>query len=243
MNATLQQTIKGWLPYALGALLVVQFLALSVWQAGRAQQKLTEQRAYDAQSGFAPFTPGMAVRPYQPLLAEGKYDAAHQVLLDNIILDNRYGRYVLTPLTLTPPMQGADAPVLLVNRGWTERVGDGTVDAAVLAVGGGTLQVRGRVGALPKPGYRMGEPFAGSDAWPRHAVYPTLQEIAQQLGREVQPFVLLLDPQQPHGLVRHWVPEEMGPGQHAAYAFQWFAMAAVLAGLLIWNYRRRGLET
>jgi cytochrome oxidase assembly protein ShyY1 len=35
----------------------------------------------------------------------------------------------------------------------------------------------------------------------------------------------------------------MGPGRHFAYALQWFAMGIVLAGLLAWNYRKRGLES
>jgi len=55
----------------------------------------------------------------------------------------------------------------------------------------------------------------------------------------VQPFVLLMDPDAAGGFVRHWVPEEMGPGRHFAYALQWFAMAAVLAALLVWNFRKR----
>jgi cytochrome oxidase assembly protein ShyY1 len=54
---------------------------------------------------------------------------------------------------------------------------------------------------------------------------------------------LLLDPEDNYGFFRHWVPEEMGPGRHYAYALQWFAMGIVLAGLLIWNFRKRGLES
>jgi cytochrome oxidase assembly protein ShyY1 len=52
-----------------------------------------------------------------------------------------------------------------------------------------------------------------------------------------------MDPEDELGFFRHWVPEEMGPGRHYAYALQWFAMGLVLAGLLIWNYRKRGLES
>ena len=78
---------------------------------------------------------------------------------------------------------------------------------------------------------------------PLRAVYPTLDELAAALGRDVQPFVLLLDAEDEFGFFRHWVPEEMGPGRHYAYALQWFAMGLVLAALLIWNYRKRGLET
>ena len=236
MSATLQNSIKGWLPYAIGALLVVQFAALSVWQVGRAFEKQTDQRAFEAQSGFTPFVDGMEVRPYQRLAAEGTFDAEHQFLLDNIILNSRYGHYVLTPLVYSD-----DEPALIVNRGWIER-GSDPVDTAVLELDSTRVRVKGRVGSLPRAGYRMGDAIAEPGSWPLHAVYPTLDELAAALGRDLQPFVLLMDPEDEFGLVRHWVPEEMGPGRHYAYAFQWFAMGLVLAGLLLWNYRKRGLE-
>ena len=89
----------------------------------------------------------------------------------------------------------------------------------------------------------MGEAIAVATDWPQRAVYPVLDELAGALGREVQPFVLLLDPEESHGFFRHWVPEEMGPGRHYAYALQWIAMGLVLAALLVWNYRKRGLES
>ena len=88
----------------------------------------------------------------------------------------------------------------------------------------------------------MGEAILPAATWPQHAAFPTLDEIAASLGQEVQPFVLLMDPDDDHGLLRHWVPEVMGPGRHFAYAFQWFAMGAVLAAMLVWNFRRRGLR-
>jgi cytochrome oxidase assembly protein ShyY1 len=89
----------------------------------------------------------------------------------------------------------------------------------------------------------MGEAILPGSGWPKPAVYPTLADLELALGREVQPFVLLLDPDDDFGFVRHWVPEEMGPGRHFAYALQWLAMGIVLAALLVWNYRKRGLET
>ena len=224
------------MPYAVGGLLVVQFAGLGVWQVSRAFDKRADQQAYEGQTGFTPFVNGMEVRPYQKLEAEGVFDAEHQFLLDNIILNSRYGHYVLTPLVYSD-----DEPALIVNRGWIERTGS-EPDPAAIELDRSRLTVRGRVGSLPRAGYRMGEAIESPTTWPQHAVYPTLDELAASLGREVQPFVLLMDPDDDFGLVRHWVPEEMGPGRHYAYAFQWFAMGAVLAGLLIWNYRKRGLE-
>ena len=236
MNINLQKSLRGWLPYAVGALLVVQFAGLGVWQVSRAFEKRAEQQAYDGQTGFTPFVSGMNVRPYQKLEAEGVFDAEHQFLLDNIILNSRYGHYVLTPLVYSD-----DEPALIVNRGWIERTGS-EPDPAAIELDRSRLTVRGRVGSLPRAGYRMGVSIESPTTWPQHAVYPTLDELAASLGHEVQPFVLLMDPDDDFGLVRHWVPEEMGPGRHYAYAFQWFAMSAVLAGLLAWNFRKRGLE-
>jgi cytochrome oxidase assembly protein ShyY1 len=89
---------------------------------------------------------------------------------------------------------------------------------------------------------RMGEAITPSTDWPRTAVSPRSEDIAAVLGRDVQPFVVLLDPEDPHGFLRHWVPEEMGPAKHFGYAFQWFAMGIVLAGLLTWHYRKRRLH-
>lgn len=221
------------MPYALGAVLVVQLAGLGAWQISRAQEKRAAQEAFDLQTRFTRFVHGMDVTPYQRLSAEGVFDAAHQFLLDNIIVDSRYGHYVLTPLVYSD-----DEPVLIVNRGWIERSGE-EIDASTLAVPEQRLTVRGRAGALPRAGYRMGAPIESS-TWPLHAVYPTLEELAAFLGREVQPFVLLMEPGEGPGLLRRWEPAEMGPRRHYAYAFQWFAMAVVLAGLLAWNFRKRG---
>ena len=237
MNTESQTLLKGWLPYLLGALLVVQFAGLSVWQISRGLEKRADQQAWEGESGFAPFVDGMSVRPYQKLEAQGSFDGEHQFLLDNIILNSRYGHYVLTPFA-----HNDDEPLLMVNRGWIERSATG-IDASMIEVPDGRIAVRGRVGSLPRAGYRMGAAIEFPSRWPQHAVYPTLDELAASLGREVQPFVVLMDPEDDFGLLRHWVPEEMGPGRHYAYAFQWFAMGTVLAALLVWNFRKRGLES
>lgn len=237
MNTEPRKSLPGWLPFVVGAVLVLQFAGLSVWQVSRGLEKLETREAFDAPAAYSNYHDGAEVRPYQPLKATGRYDGEHQFLLDNIILDSRYGGYVITPLVLTD-----DEPVLLVNRGWVEKSGlapDMAAFAHNLAVPPGRVTVHGRVGSLPRPGMRLGEPITPSAVWPKTAVFPRSEDIALALGREVQPFVLLLDPKDEHGFVRHWVPEAMGPGKHFGYALQWFAMGAVLAGLLVWHYRKR----
>lgn len=236
MNEAVKKKILGWIPYVIGAILVLQFVALGFWQIDRGLDKRAEKQAFIAQAGFAAWSDGMEVRSFQKLKATGQFDSERQFLLENIIINSRYGYYVLTPLVVAE-----DKPVLLINRGWFERSAS-EVDVDSISVPPQRVTVRGRAGSLPRAGYRMGDAIASSD-WPQRAVYPTLDELAAALGRDVQPFVLLLDPEEKYGFFRHWVPEEMGPGRHFAYALQWFAMGLVLAGLLIWNFRKRGLES
>jgi surfeit locus 1 family protein len=234
VNKSSKKPLPQWLPFVVGFALVVQFAGLGAWQISRGLEKRAQQELFADDTGFANWSDGMAVRPYQRLKVRGELDLAHQVLLDNIILNSRYGYYVITPLVVS-----VDAPVLLVNRGWKEKTGD-AVSQASLALETTSLQIHGRAGSLPKAGYKMGDAFSPGAPWPKHAVYPTIEEVAVQLGRDVQPFVLLMEPGDELGFVRHWIPEEMGPGRHFAYALQWFAMGAVLAVLLIWHFRRRG---
>ncbi len=232
-----KKPLPAWLPFVVGAVLVVQFAALSVWQINRGLEKRANRAAFAERSNFASFRDGADVRSYQSIKADGRFVSGQQFLLDNIILNSRYGFYVLTALDMAD-----NEPLLLVNRGWIQKTGPNMDLAAVaesIAVAESPLTVRGRVGSLPKPGIRMGDAVLPQDAWPKLAVFPTAADLAVSLGRDVQPFVLLMDPDDEHGFLRHWVPEEMGPGKHFGYALQWFAMGVVLAGLLIFNYRKK----
>lgn len=237
MNDASKKPLPTWLPLVVGAFLVIQFLGLSVWQLSRGLEKRSTQDAYHSEVNFREWQHGSDVRSFESLEVTGRYIAERQIILDNIIFNSRYGHYVLTPLELAP-----DAPLLLVNRGWVERT-DGEINKANLALPAAPLAVRGRAGSLPKAGYKMGEAINVSDIWPKHAVYPSAEEIEAVLGRNIQPFVLLMDPNEENGHLRHWVPSEFGPGKHFGYALQWFAMAMVLAGLLIWNYRKKRFDS
>ncbi len=225
--------MPDWLPFAVGAVLVIQFAGLGAWQVSRGLEKRAEQDLYADQTGYSSWSDGMTVRSYQPLRVSGRPDGDRQFLLDNIIFNGQIGYYVITPLETA-----ADEPLLMINRGWMARDAEG-VDAADIAIADAPLTIRGRAGSLPRAGYKMGDAILPDSPWPKLAVYPVLEDLELELGRDVQPFVLLMDPEDEAGFVRHWVPEEMGPGRHFGYALQWFAMGAVLAGLLVWNYRKR----
>ena len=233
VNSKTKKPLPSWLPLIVGALLVAQFAGLGAWQISRGLEKRAEQQLFRDETGFTTWHDGMDIRPYQRLKASGSYDTDHQVLLENIIVNSRYGYYVITPL-----VGPDDQPVLLINRGWIEKTNE-PLDTASLDVPSGNITVRGRAGSLPRAGMKMGEAFRSGQDWPKGAVYPSPEEVAAVLGNEVQPFVLLMDHEEHHGFFRHWVPTEFGPGKHFGYALQWFAMGAVLSGLLAWNYRKK----
>lgn len=233
-----KKSLPEWLPFVVGAVLVVQFAGLSIWQIRRGFEKIEQRDAFAEAGAFIHFASGDQVRAFEPIEVAGRFLPERQFLLENIIINSHYGYYVLTPLELAP-----DQPLLVVNRGWIEKTGP-IADLSSLAerifLADSKVTVRGRVGSLPRAGMRMGEAIPARNEWPQLAVYPTLVELEQSLGREVEDFVLLMDPAEDAGFLRQWAPETLSAGKHFGYALQWFAMGAVLAGILIWNYRRRG---
>jgi surfeit locus 1 family protein len=237
VNDRPKKQISTWVPLIVGTFLVVQFAGLGAWQVSRGLEKRATQQVFQAESIYTPWHDGMEVRSFQNLSATGRFDSAHQIVLDNIIINSRYGHYIVTPLEIA-----ADAPLLLINRGWIEKNAAG-LDVDRLALPEGEVTIRGRAGSLPRAGYKMGDAIVPTLQWPKHAVYPSAEEASAALGRKIQPFVLLMDHNEENGFLRHWVPSEFGPGKHFGYALQWFAMGAVLSGLLVWNYRKKRFDS
>ena len=192
------------------------------WHVSRVLEKRATQHAHQDEGGCSAWQDGMKIRPLQRLNVTCRYADEHQFILGKIIVNDRYGYYVITPLFIDD-----DTPALLGNRGWIQKTGIGIEDLELDAPGE-VLTIRGYVGSLPRPGYDKGK-----------LIHPSLEEMAATLGRPVQPFVLLMDRQEQHGYLRHWAANEFGPGKHFGYALQWFAMGAALFAILIWNYRKK----
>ena len=224
------------LPFLVGGALVILFTWAGFWQAGKAGVKRDEIEAFDERPSFTTFTSGNPVRPSEGLRVRGAWLGDRQIILDSIIVDSRVGHYVLTPFETGP-----EEPLLIVNRGFLPAREAG-IGAADIAVDDSTQEILGRAGRLPRTGYRMGDAIPEVSGWPVHAVYPVYEDLEVTLGRDVQPFVLLLDPEAADGYARDWQPQGMSPARHTAYAVQWFAMAVVLTGLLAWHARRRSFE-
>ncbi len=236
MDTESTKTLPTWTPYLVGGLFVLLFASLCVWQISRGLEKKALERLFTSGSSYVSWSEGTDVMPFQRLKVTGRYDGQHQFLLENIVLNARQGYYVVTPLVLDE-----NEPVLLVNRGWIPDAGN-AASRVPIEIEDRRAVVRGRAGHLPRAGFKMGEGITGGQGWPKLAVFPSYDEASAALGREVHSLVLLLDPEDDYGFEREWQPPRFGAGRHWGYAFQWFVMGLVLAGLLVRNYRRKGFE-
>lgn len=237
MNTKSKKPLPRWLPLVVGFFIVVQFAGLGVWQLTKGLNKRAEQNAFRDESSFTRWQDGMETRSFQQLKVDGRYDAGRQFVLENIIVDeSRYGYNIVTPLVVAD-----NAPLLLVNRGWVPK-GPEKPEPGLFELPTEVVTVRGRVGWLPRAGYKMGDAITASSEWPKYAVYPSAEDVEKELGRAVQPFVLLMDPDDAHGFYRHWVPPGLSPSKHFGYTLQWFAMAAALSFLLVLNYRKKRFD-
>ncbi len=223
----------------LGTLLLgALFVGAGIWQLGRAEERRALLAAFDDGASGAPLPaplPGadLAVLRYRTIVASGRYDSDHQVLLDARTRDGQAGYEVLTPLHTA-------AGAILVNRGWLPADPDRS-QLPDVTVDGGERTVHGLLDHLPRAALeRPGEPIS---AWPRRLLYPDAAEIGAALGYPVSDYQVLLAPEEPDGLRRDWRPAVMTPTQHLGYAVQWFALAVALGVIYVaLNWRKPAAE-
>ncbi|QOJ32796.1 MAG: SURF1 family protein [Gammaproteobacteria bacterium] len=216
------------------------FVGLGFWQLDRGAQKRALFEAFDSGSNAATVAlppPGagpLGALRYRRVILQGRYDAAHQVLLDARSHGGQAGYEVLTPLL-------GDGPAVLVNRGWVPEGADRGQLPGV-AVGTGQRRISGYLDMLPRPALSAGAAPAPSpqDPWPRRLLFPTTAEIGAAAGYPVRDFQVLLAADEADGYLRDWRPALMAPQQHLGYAVQWFALAVALVVIYAaLNLRRR----
>ncbi len=222
--------------------------SLGVWQIERAHYKeglvAVERAARDA--GPTLMQPGDIVaqgnarapgltfgRHY---FVEGKFDGAHQILLNDQVHGQDLGYRVWTPLILDSGTR------VMVDRGWI-RKDSSVTEPPDLSVPGAPVRVMGFWRSFPQPGLSFGsDERCGNERWPRALNYPDAATVRCQYRQPVVDGLLLLDPKDPNGFVRDWDEDLVGlsPFGHYAYASQWFLMALV-AGiiLVVVNIERR----
>ena len=207
-------------------------MALGGWQLSRAAQKnamhaqVQERSSLSALDGAAlaaVTTP--ADHTWRPVLLQGRWVAEHTVFLDNRQMQGKPGFDVLTPLRLA----GTDAAVV-VQRGWVRRDFVDRTRLPAVETPAGAVQVRGLIAPPPAKLYALGAEQAG-------AIRQNL-ELAEFRARTGLPLLTGLSVRQAgpasEGLLREWTQPGSGVEKHYGYAFQWFALSALIAILYVW---------
>ena len=198
------------------------------WQKGNLRELQSEAFARGTERAEPLGTRTLAdVQRFHRISVTGRFDPAHQFLLDNRTRDGRAGYEVLTPLVR------GDRPMILVNRGWVPFSGFREKLPDVSLPGEASVEVVGRVDELPSEGLQSGRaPPAASAPWPKVTSYPHAAELIALLGRPAEGRILLLDAGQPNGYLRDWQPPGLPAIRHWSYGVQWFAFA--LLAMVLW---------
>ena len=222
---------KFWLITCSTALAVLATLALGRWQLSRAGQRIAIQTSIEHQSALPALTGPMLLALADPaseinrsITLRGQWLAQHTVFLDNRQMNNKPGLYVLTPLKL----EGSPA-VVLVQRGWVARNFIDRTQLPPIESPAGVVEIQGRLAPPPSTLYELGGPESGRlrqnldmRAFGAELGLPLLPVSVQQLGAASD------------GVLRDWPLASTGVDKHYGYAFQWFALSALLTLLYVW---------
>jgi surfeit locus 1 family protein len=225
-----------------------------VWQLDRARQKLDLQARIEARADLPPLSSTDLARDdvaaqdqhYRRIVLRGRWLAEHTVYLDNRQMNARQGFFVVTPLLLA----GGDA--VLVQRGWSPRDFSDRSRLVPVPTAAGEVQLDGRI--APPPSKLL--VLAGAETG---AIRQNLDliEFSRETGLRLRPLsVQQLAPAGPgpangpgdrplsadspadlvsdDGLLRQWLAPALDVSKHHGYAFQWFALCALIVGLTAW---------
>jgi surfeit locus 1 family protein len=215
------------LALAATALAVALGLALGQWQTRRAAEKEAIAARWLARTAAAPVTLGAkSVAPdeieYRRVRVKGEFVREWPLYLDNRPYRGSAGFYLLMPFKIT----GSDQHIL-VARGWLPRNSADRTRMAPYATPDGSVEIEGVARRSPARLLQLGSP---AQLRPNAIVQNLeLAEFARVSRLKLLPFMLEQSGQTApqENLVRDWPAPSSGIDKHRAYAFQWYALAAM----------------
>ena len=211
---------------------VVLTVNLGSWQWGRAQQRNALHEAIASRERMPALSaadlPAAARDPqsllHRTIVLRGEWIADRTVFLDNRQMNAVPGFYVVTPLRLE-----GRPDVILVQRGWAPRNFTKREQLPPLQTPAGVVEVRGRLAPPPAKLYDFDTEEKGPirqnlvlDRFRAETGLPLLPLSVQQAGAPSE------------GLLRQWPQAASGAEKNIGYAFQWWAIAALIAILYVW---------
>ena len=208
---------------------------LGTWQLSRAAQKEALQHSLDERSAL-PELPAAelaidaeraAAQHYRRVQLRGQWLNRYTVFLDNRQMNGRPGFFVVTPLKLADSNRA-----VVVQRGWVPRDAANRDHLPTIASRSGDVVVAGHI--APPPG-RLYEFQASTSGTIRQNL--DLNAYAREVGMALAPLSVVQDvagADGDDGLLRQWPRPAVDVHMHYGYAFQWFALSALMTGLYVW---------
>lgn len=212
-----------WIACVFALLGMVFFSSLGVWQLHRAEEKRTLLAREASLSTRAPelwLGELKDIEPFKAIKFSGKF-LPQVFFLDNQYHQHHIGYHVISPVLIST------GHVVLVDRGWVP-VGETRATLPIVNTPTEILNISGTVYQPKKKPWVLGTGLDARDT--HHAVIEALDYalISQFLHKDVDPFIIRLNPDVSYGYVREWVTVVMPPERHLGYAFQWFSLALVV---------------
>lgn len=224
-------------------------IKLGVWQLDRAAQRQQALHAVEqirSEPPVAASDPRLLElgSPYVHTELQGDLDWSRQFLLDNQVHNTVAGFEVLTPIVFE------SGRAILLSRGWIPPTLRGKPDLSPPETGPLENTTLKGLAVVPPPRLTAVQKTINAkkaadpaDAqWPIVIVEEDFAKMSEQLGLELVPRVL-----QPEsidfGYAQIWQPVRRGPLLNYGYAVQWFAMALLLLGGVIYFNLRRSEPT
>jgi len=207
-------------------------LSLGFWQLRRAAEKREllagfNQAKFVNGANIAALAASKKVN-FKKVSFSGNYLNSRQMFLDNKYYQHQLGYNVITPVA-TP-----GGKILLVNRGWLPRHAK-RQDLPKLKPMTNPQKISGMLYQPQKNILLLGQLTEPSDGWPKVIERLDSKKISDILGKEVYPFILILDKKDTNSFKQAWTPVVLPPERHIGYAIQWFCMAAILLAIGLWS--------
>lgn len=235
------RTLRWWV-VTLSALVAMGVTAsLGRWQLSRAEQKQAQQAVLDARADEPELDhddlqalqyPLPETLMHRRVFVQGFWRPQYTVWLENRSHHGQAGYWVLTPLQLD-----ADTAVL-VQRGWAPRISQDRTVLPPVQTSLEVVEVEGVLSAGPSRLLSLGEEVAGESVTTASGSSKirqnlTLEQFRQDSGIPVLAYVIQTDDDD-EGLRRDWPAVGSTADKNLGYAFQWFALCALLFVLTLW---------
>ncbi len=226
MNSKLKTIVVSVVATATVALTV----SLGHWQLHRADEKIALQSVIENQATQTVVSNATLSHASDPLALvhrrvqlRGTWVVQNTVFLDNRQMDAKVGFFVLTPLRL----EGGG--VVMVQRGWAPRNFESRTTLPELQTPQILVEIEGRIAP---PSSKLFEPGTASTGTIRQNL--DWVQFQAETGLSLMPVSVLQTGAPSEGLRRDWPAINLGVDKHYGYAFQWFAIAFLVAALTLW---------